>query len=270
MNTSEELKKYYSTHDENARLNSRHGNVEFITTVRYVEKYLMPDMKIIEIGAGTGKYSHYFAQNGYHVDAIELIEHNIEIFKQLTQENEPITVTQGNALDLSHIVDNTYDITLLLGPMYHLYTKEEQLTALSEAIRVTKHGGIIFAAYCNSDMTMYHCFLKKDMLYRQIATDKIDLDTFQLFSLPEDIFQLYRKSDVDELMTHFHTTRLHYVGTDMMTRLIKNTVDAMDDETYALYLRYHFAVCERADMIGATNHMLDIFRKDPHHETIYR
>ena len=262
MNIPEELTNYYNTHDENARLQSRHGNVEFITTVRYVEKYLRPGMRIIEIGAGTGRYSHYFAQHGYYVDAVELIEHNIEIFKQLTKENEPITITQGNALDLRNISDNTYDITLLLGPMYHLYTQEEQLKALSEAIRVTKRGGIIFAAYCNSDLTMYQCFLKKEMLYRQIAANKIDLDTFQLSSQPEDVFQLYRKTDVDELMSHFQTKRLHYVGTDMLTRLIKGTVDAMDDETYRLYLRYHFAICEREDLIGATNHMLDIFRKE--------
>ena len=261
MRTPEELISYYSTHDENARLTSPHGNVEFVTTVHYIEKYLQAGMKILEIGAGTGRYSHYFAQNGYHVDAIELIEHNIEIFRKNTKENESLSITQGNALDLSHIANNIYDITLLLGPMYHLYTREEQLQALAEAIRVTKRGGIVFAAYCNSDMTMYQCFLKKEMLYRQIAAKKIDLETFQLSSEPEDVFQLYRKSDVDDLMSHFHATRLHYIGTDMLTRLMKKTVDEMDEDTYALYLRYHFSVCEREDMIGTTNHMLDIFRK---------
>ena len=262
MNTSEELINYYNTHDENARLESRHGNVEFITTVHYIEKYLQTNMKILEIGAGTGRYSHYFARKGYYVDAIELIDHNIEVFKQHTKANESITITQGNALDLSHIADDTYEITLLLGPMYHLYTHKEQLQALAEAIRVTKRGGIIFAAYCNSDMTMYQCFLKKELLYRQIETKKIDLDTFQLSSEPEDVFQLFRKSDVDELMSHFYVTRLHYVGTDMLTRFIKRAVDEMDDETYSLYLRYHFFICERDDMLGVTNHMLDIFRKE--------
>ena len=262
MKISEELTNYYNTHEEDARLQSRHGNVEFITTVKYVEKYLQSGMKILEIGAGTGRYSHYFARKGYHVDAVELIGHNIDVFKQNTLENESITVTQGNALDLSHIDNNSYDITLLLGPMYHLYTHEEQLQALSEAIRVTRLGGTVFAAYCNSDMTMYQCFMKREMLYRQLHANKIDPDTFQLFSQPEDVFQLYRKADIDELMSHFRVTRLHYVGTDMLSRMIKKTIDEMDDETYAMYLRYHFTVCERADLIGATNHMLDIFRKD--------
>lgn len=74
MNTLEELANYYSTHDENARLDSRHGKVEFITIVRYIEIYLKSNMRILEIGAGTGKYSHYLAQRGYSVDAVELVE----------------------------------------------------------------------------------------------------------------------------------------------------------------------------------------------------
>ena len=73
MQRSEALKNYYETHEENSRLRSRHGSVEFLTTVKYVEKYLKPGMKILEIGAGTGIYSHYFAQNGYSVDAVEIM-----------------------------------------------------------------------------------------------------------------------------------------------------------------------------------------------------
>ena len=69
-------------------------------------------------------------------------EEFIEIFKQNTIPGETITITQGNATDLSMFADDTYDITLLLGPMYHLFTTEDKLKALSEAIRVTKKNGI--------------------------------------------------------------------------------------------------------------------------------
>ena len=72
---------------------------------------------------------------------VELVEHNIEMFRKNIQPDETITVTQGNALDLSDFSDSQYDITLLLGPLYHLYTKEDKRQALSEAIRVTKREG---------------------------------------------------------------------------------------------------------------------------------
>ena len=57
-------------------------------------------------------------------------------------------------------------------------------------------------------------------------------------------------------------TRLHFVGTDMATNYMRPTVDAMDDDTFAEYLRYHFAICERADLVGASHHTLDVCRKD--------
>ena len=143
METKDYLTNYYERYDENGRLISKHGMVEYLTTMRYVEKYLKPNMRVLEIGAATGRYSHALAQKGYRVDAVELVEHNIEIFKQNTIEGEPVTITQGNAMDLSAFESGTYDITLLLGPMYHLFTREDKLKALSEAIRVTKKGGII-------------------------------------------------------------------------------------------------------------------------------
>ena len=68
MERMEALTNYYTTHNEDARLTSKHGMIEFLTTIHYVEKYLKPGMRILEIGAGTGRYSHYFAQNGYDVD----------------------------------------------------------------------------------------------------------------------------------------------------------------------------------------------------------
>ena len=151
MYTTKYLNDFYSNYDEDNRLLQRHGSVEFLTTMRYIEKYIKPCDNVIEIGAGTGRYSHTLARQGYAVDAVELIEHNIEVFHKNTLPSETITITQGNALDLSSFQDNKYDVTLLLGPLYHLYSIEDKRQALREAIRVTKPGGIIFAAYVISD-----------------------------------------------------------------------------------------------------------------------
>ena len=256
------LRNYYENYDENSRLERRRGRVEFLTTVHYIDKYLKEGMKILEIGAGTGRYSHFFAQNGYAVDAVELIEHNIEIFKANTKDGEKVNIQQGDAVDLKNIKDDVYDITLLLGPMYHLYTDVDRKAAVEEAIRVTKKGGIVFAAYCNNDMTVYQFCFSQGNIFNERYKKLIDFDTFKLASTPEEVFVLYRKSDVDELMSEFKVKRLNYVGTDMLTRFIAESVDAMDDKTFNEYMRYHLCICERPDMIGATHHMLDIFRKE--------
>ena len=262
METLQILTNFYSNYDEDGRLRSKHGLVEFLTTMRYIGKYLKPGMRIAEIGAGTGRYSHSLAQDGYQVDAVELVDHNIRIFRENTMENEPVTIRQGNAMDLSFFSDETYDITLLLGPMYHLYTEEDQLRALTEAIRITKKGGVVFAAYCNNDATMLQYCFGRDMIRVPRYQRLIDFETFKLNSTPREIFALYRKEDVDTLMSEFNVTRLHYVGSDMLTRFLASAVDEMDEKTFEMYMKYHLCICERKDMVGATAHMLDIFRKE--------
>lgn len=261
METLKVLTEYYSGYDEDSRLRSRHGMVEYLTTMRYVQRYLKPGMRILEIGAATGRYSHALAQMGYEVDAVELVQHNIDIFREKTMPGEKVTIRQGNAKDLHMFSDDTYDITLLLGPMYHLFTVEEQMQALAEAIRVTKRGGIVFTAYCGNDATMVQYCFGRGMLKEKRYQDLIDFETFKASSDPAELFQLYRREDVDALMAGFDTERLHYIGTDMATNYIRGCVDEMDEELFQLYLKYHFVICERSDMVGVSHHILDVQRK---------
>ena len=62
-------------------------------------------------------------------------------------------------------------------------------------------------------------------------------------------------------MSIFPTTRLHYAASDGCALLIREAIDKMDDETFQLYLKYHYATCERKDLTGITSHAIDIFQK---------
>ena len=261
METKEILEQFYGNYDEDNRLRSRHGMVEFLTTMHYIEKYLRPGMRVLEIGAGTGRYSHALARQGYEVDAVELVQSNIDVFTSNTQPGEPVTVRQGDARDLSFFAAETFDITLLLGPMYHLFTQEDQLAALREAVRVTRKGGVIYAAYCGNEASMVQFCFQRGMILTEHYRNLIDPVTFKASSCPSELFVLYRREDIDALMERLPVERLHYVGSDLATNYMRETVDAMDDTLYELYLQYHFAVCERPDLVGASHHILDVFRK---------
>ena len=263
MSINPYLIDFYNNYDEDKRLALKHGSVEFLTTMRYINKYIRPGHRVLEIGAGTGRYSHALARQGYSVDAVELVQHNMNVFRENTLPEENITIRQGNALDLSVFPDDKYDITLLLGPLYHLYSKEDKEQAIQEASRVTKKGGVIFAAYVISD----GCLLDEGFHRGNISVADyvreglLDSETFAAKSEPKDLFELVRKEDIDELMSIFPVTRLHYVATDGCALFMREAVDAMDEETFQLYLKYHFATCEREDLAGVTSHAIDIFQK---------
>lgn len=226
MKNDRYLNDFYNSYDEDRRLALKHGTVEFLTTMRYIERYLAPGDRVLEIGAGTGRYSHALARQGYAVDAVELVAHNIEVFRSHTQPGEAVTITQGNALDLSAFPGGTYGITLLLGPLYHLYRREDKLQALREAIRVTRPGGVIFAAYVISDGCLLDEGFRRGSINvaQYIQNGLLDARTFAAKSEPKDLFELVRKEDIDVLMSAFPVTRLHYVAADGCALLLREAV----------------------------------------------
>lgn len=264
MKTNQYLFDFYNNYDEDSRLTSKSGSIEFLTTMHYIEKYIKPGDHILEVGAGTGRYSHTLARQGYTVTAVDLLNHNLEILQRNTKDDENITIVQGNAMNLSFIPDNQYNITLLLGPLYHLYNLEDKRQAIREAIRVTKKGGVIFAAHVISDGCLIdEGFKRNNINIKEFIQDGlIDSETFATYSEPKDLFEMVRKEDIDELMSVFPVTRLHYVASDGLALFMREALEQMDDQAFSLYLKYHLTTCERADFVGITNHALDIFRKD--------
>ncbi len=253
------LKTYYNQYEEENRFKkSNHNRLEFITTTNYIEKYLKKKDKILEVGAGTGAYSLYYAKQGYDVTAIELVEENIEKLKQGITEKMNIQVYQGNAVDLSRFKDETFDITLVLGPMYHLFTKEEQEKAIAEAIRVTKKGGLIYFAYITNDAVV----LKVLLLEHKLLEYKHKHDeNFKLVNAPEQIFNLFLIKDFEEMMEHTNTICLHEVATDGIAQAMQIYIDQLNEKEFEEWIQYHLATCERKDLMGYSTHVLHICQK---------
>lgn len=256
------LESYYNSYDEESRLLSQHGQVEYITTQKYIHEYLrdVDTGSILEIGAGTGRYSVSLAKEGYKVTAVELIEHNIEVLKRKLDGTEMITVLQGNAVDLSALADNTFDMTLLLGPMYHLYSKEEKICALSEAVRVTKPKGYILVSYCMNEPTIVQFVFGRNML-REVLHQHMLTEDWHCISEPKDLFEMIRTEEIAELNDAVPVTRIKLIATDGATNYRRELIDSMDKETFVKWVEYHLSVCERQDLIGASNHTLDILQK---------
>ena len=77
------LEEYYNNYNEEGRLLSQHGQVEYLTTMKFIRECLskFSEPTVLEVGAGTGRYSVTLAKQGYQVSAVELVPHNLEILK---------------------------------------------------------------------------------------------------------------------------------------------------------------------------------------------
>lgn len=255
------LEAYYSQKDENARLLSRHGSVEYLTTMRYIKRFIKPGSRILEVGAGTGRYSIALARAGHQVTAVELVQHNIDVFRAQMTAEDKIDLLQGNALDLSRFADHSFDAVLVLGPLYHLYNDADKCRALREAKRVVKPEGVIFAAYCLNEATMIQfCFAEDGQNVLDCIDKRMLTEDFKCISTPADLFEMVRTEDIDRLNAACGLRRLALVGTDMFTCYIRDRVDGWNDAVFDAYMRYHFTICERGDLMGVSNHALDIVK----------
>lgn len=261
MDRREILENYYSEWNEDDRLLSRFGQVEFLTTIRFIEKYLRPGMKILEVGAGTGRYSHYFARKGYTVHAVELVERNIVGFKEKTLPNENVTIVQGDAVNLWMVKDNDYDIVLHLGPMYHLSAESERKAAVKEALRVTKPKGKVFMAYILNEMTVINYFFRNGHINETEAREEIISSNWRFAENKRKHLAFYRIEDINALMSGFDVKRLHLVGTEMISGAMRELLLSMSDEEFFFYTEYIYSISERSDMIGMSGHLLDVFEK---------
>lgn len=262
------INNLYQNFDEEARLcKSRHGELEYITTMNFIHRYAasvsgvesVSETNILEVGAGTGRYSIALAREGYNVTALELVESNLEIMKRNIGYMKNITALQGDALDLSRFKDNSFDITLVLGPMYHLFAVEDLNQAIDEAIRVTKKDGVIFFAYLSVHGVLYCNFLKGNFE----AGCKINLD--KNLNTRHELEQRFSAFGVEEFESLFKDKSTEYLTTVAAEGILelaeKRTDFKMTDHDFKLYVKYHLLNCQRRELLGSSSHLIYICKK---------
>ncbi len=246
-----ELIEYYNKHNEDKRLKTKHANIEYITAMKYIHAIIKEGYRILDVGAGTGAYSIPLRDEGYDVTAVELVKQNLKYM-----EKANINCYQGNAIDLSRFKDNSFDIVLLFGPMYHLLSMDEKVKALEEAKRVSKK--YIFISYCMNEFALiYHGFIEG---YIKDDIKNID-DNFKILKDNDNLYSYVRLEDINYLKDKCKLKRVKIINQDGPTEYIKKIINNMDDEQYELFIKYHLSTCERPELLGAGRHILDILEK---------
>lgn len=144
----QEVQAHYAEGIEADRLRSGSGRIEFARTQEIVSRYLpLPPAVVFDIGGGPGVYARWLARRGYEVHLIDPVPLHIEQARGASaqQPDAPIAgCTVGDARHLDR-ADASVDAALLLGPLYHLTERDDRVTALREAARIVRPGGVVLA-----------------------------------------------------------------------------------------------------------------------------
>lgn len=255
------LEQYYNKFHEEHRLQTRHGLVEFNTTMHFIEECIKninsdEQIKIADIGAGTGRYSVELCHQGYDVTAVELVKHNLEI---LRSKHENIKTWQGDAQNLHFLDDNKFDITLLFGPMYHLHGTEPKLKALNEAKRITKKGGYILVAYVMNEYSVIsYCF--REHKWAEVQKKGGLSPDFHTLCTQEDLYDYVRLEDMTELNNLANLKRIKTIAPDGAADYMRKELNEMTSEEFSAFMEFQLAICSRPELLGASSHTVDILQ----------
>ena len=254
------IDSFYSQVNEDSRLTKhRAGQLEYSTTMSYINRFADKDSKILEIGAGTGRYSIALAKQGMDVTAVELLENNLSVLKENSKGIDNIRSYQADATDLSLFPDDSFDLTLSFGPMYHLYEKDEVNKAIDEVIRVTKPDGVLMFAFISVFGIMYANYFYGNWSRGQKENFT---DDYKIRHFKEQLFTGYDIKEFEELFMDKPVEWITTTGVDGLIEPLEMRPDFnLSDEDFEAFSKWYLQFSENRELLAASNHLLYICRK---------
>ena len=251
---------FYDRADEDSRLlRSRHGQLEYAVTMHYIHRYAAPGARVLEVGAGTGRYSIALAREGMEVTAVELAPGNLAVLREKSRGLPGIASFEGDATDLGRFPDGEFALTLVLGPMYHLYDPRDVHRAIDEAVRVTKKGGTLMFAFLSVFGIMYANYLTGNWAAGQ--EENFDGD-YRVRHFQDQLFTGYDVAEFERLFDGKPVQWLATAGTDGLLEAVEDRPDfEIKEEDFPAFVNWYLAFAEKRELLGNTNHLLYICRK---------
>lgn len=256
-----EIEKYYNGYQEDVRLHKDKAHkIEFITSLKYILDIIPPKAKILDACAGTGAYAFDLAARGYDMTAGDIVERHVDTMRKINDEKKIIKkIVKIDVLDLSQFDDNSFDVVLCMGALYHLNYVGDRKKAISECLRVLKPKGIFIAAYINR----YAKILKGMM--SGLENMDIAMQVFEKGNSPEkydgEAFYETTPSEFEDEIKEFNLEKLYHIGTDGIGYAISDTMEKMTEEQFETWQNYHIKTCEATHILGYSMHGLYIAKK---------
>ncbi|MFD7257971.1 class I SAM-dependent methyltransferase [Streptomyces sp. NPDC059874] len=141
-----DITAFYGGGDEAARLTSGRtiGTIELVRTQEILRAHLPPSpASVLDVGGGPGVHARWLTDSGYQVRIVDPVEQHV-----LQARGQGLAAYVGDARHLDQ-ADGSFDVVLMLGPLYHLPDSSGRAGAWREAHRVVRPGGLVAAAALN-------------------------------------------------------------------------------------------------------------------------
>lgn len=193
------IQSYYDRRPEETRLSQGVSQIEAARTKEVIRRFAPPPPGVVlDVGGAAGAYSFWLAAKGYDVHLIDPVQRLVDLARERSEgAPRPLASTEvGDARGLE-APDGAADVVLLLGPLYHLTTPDDRATALAEAARVLKPGGVLFAA----------CITRWASLFDGLVHDRLAVPDF--VSMMERDLETGQHRNPDERPGYFTTAYFH-------------------------------------------------------------
>lgn len=261
-----EVVKSYEAYREEDRLTTNNARrIEFLTTVRALSEHLPPRGRLLDCAAGAGVYALHFAQKGYDVTALDLTPRHIDLVREALK-GKPFFMETAvcDATDLSRFEDASFDAVLCMGPIYHLPDASRRAKCLSECARVLRQGGLLAVAYISRFFIYPHRALSDACLLSKPLADKLLGDGAMYANDPENPWTdtwFATPQGMEDALRDTGLAVVDHFAADGLSPMLRERVDALSADDFALWCDYHYQVCREPSLLGCSNHGMVIARK---------
>ncbi len=172
---AEILAHYQEGSEQERLLGGGAGRLEYLRTRELLARYLpSAPATVLDVGGGAGVYALPLAREGYSIHLIDAVPLHVEQARKASASQQDTPLAGAQVGDARRIVwdDESADAVLLLGPLYHLTSRDDRLRALKEAYRVVRPGGVVVAAAISRFASTYDGLLRgflEDPMFRDIV-----------------------------------------------------------------------------------------------------